>query len=133
MKEPRQILLERHEDAASGLDAIRESVLDDLKSDAVSQGWLTFLLEQWFRPYRFYWAGVGACWLVIMGLQLATAQVGASDHATGGAVSSQALRQGLETRQVLLTRWIQDDPAEQNSSPAHLGPRSALATRVGKA
>ena len=77
MKTPREILLERHQVAATKLDAIRRTVLTGLnRQDAKTQGrrdsfislCLGSSIKLWREliwPCRRIWAGLAAVWILI--------------------------------------------------------------------
>lgn len=71
MKTPRELLLERHQGAEPRLNALRQSVVDDLTRTAVpprhpSGGWLAGM-GAWMsarRPLQRQWVALGAVWIL---------------------------------------------------------------------
>lgn len=73
MKSPREIFLSRHQRAEARLDDVRECVLAGLfhqERAGSTRGGLASLRELFALP-RPAWMGLGAAWLVIVGLNLA--------------------------------------------------------------
>ncbi len=74
MKTPREFLLRKHRSAEAQLDAAREAALDTLRpgqAPASRRGFAAFLRELFVLP-RPALAGLGAAWLVIIALNVAT-------------------------------------------------------------
>ena len=72
MKTPRELLLKRHQQTQSKLDAIREEVVGDLVDDSRREatrptdvsGVRGFVAE-FLRPLRWHLAGMSALWLIV--------------------------------------------------------------------
>ncbi|HWY75664.1 MAG TPA: hypothetical protein VN281_08600 [Verrucomicrobiae bacterium] len=83
MKTPREILFDRHLDAERRLDAIRERLLAEAfsgrASDRTPRGSLSLagviekLWNQLIVPCRRIWCALAVVWLIIMALNLASA------------------------------------------------------------
>ena len=83
MKTPREILLDRHRNAESKLDAIRREVIAECSQIAPTvenqpsppaYGFSSLASKLWrelILPCRRIWAGMAAVWMVILGLHLA--------------------------------------------------------------
>ena len=83
MKTPREILLERHRNAESKLDAIRREVLAEFvqteptverRPTPPTFSFSLLAAKLWRElvwPCRRIWAGMAATWMVILGLHLA--------------------------------------------------------------
>ena len=69
----------------------------------------------WLWPHPIAWAGLGAAWLVILGLNLATGPTPAETATASSAYSREALLE-LREQQVLLTRLI-FPPAHPDAEP----------------
>ena len=79
MKTPREVLLQRHENAKPKLDVVRRGALahalhskEDEKSQTGSHGlalrerfWIT-VWEELVRPSRFAWGGMAAVWMALL-------------------------------------------------------------------
>lgn len=70
MKTPREILLARHADASAELDALRRSVVAELKP-AESPGWLAVAWRELFWQPRLVWTGLAAVWVFLLGGNIA--------------------------------------------------------------
>ncbi len=79
MKTPREILLERHRNAETKLDAIRKEALAEFAATPATESAERFsiscaargLWSELIQPYRRIWAGLAAVWVVILALNLA--------------------------------------------------------------
>jgi hypothetical protein len=102
MKEPRDILLARHQAAEPKLDALRHGVVENLpakESPRVERlNSFTSACRELFRLPRWAWSGLAAAWLFIVGLNIAAretpaTQVSSSTVAKNSSDSLQALRE----------------------------------------
>jgi hypothetical protein len=76
MKSPREILLQRHQHAAPGLDTIRHQAVRSLAARQTTRptderSWLTSIGET-IRLPRIVWGTLAAAWLVIIVLNIAS-------------------------------------------------------------
>ena len=105
MKSPREVLLSRHEQTNAKLDKIRLDVVDQLRRHPApgrsfshwSQVFRQVLLRElcWSNPRA--WAGLGAAWVLIFALKLATP----APHQfarTNSTVSPESLAKAREQR-----------------------------------
>jgi hypothetical protein len=109
MKTVRELLLARHADAASDLDAIRRDVVSGLGFQPKSAEipvprltgkmpvplrWLAVLWEQLVLPSRYAWAGIAAAWIAL----LAFNAVCSGDAPAGRQRDSASLAQVMAAR-----------------------------------
>ena len=82
MKTPREILLARHQATEAKLAALRRDVLENLspKQNRCGERVTGFFLNcrELFRLPRWAWSGLGAAWLVIVGLNIAARETAAT-------------------------------------------------------
>ncbi len=118
MKTPRQILLERHSQATTDLDALRRKLIQDLGSSG--EAWWRTAWREVVLAARPAWAALGALTLVALGLHAR------SLPADSGAISSQSQSQSQSSpnwtvaREERLRLWSElfDRPAATPSDPA---------------
>ena len=70
MKTPRELLLDRHREAQSKLNAIRQETLASMEKDAPDRSSMT--LRDVLRSFRWHLAGMGAVWMFVLFLHLDT-------------------------------------------------------------
>jgi len=139
MKTPREILLDRHRNAESKLDAIRRDVLAEfvpaepaIESPRPTPPFSFSMLRtkvwrELVLPCRHVWVGLAAAWMLILGLHLA-AGMGQTSSVTGNQVSRPgpeiiaAVRERRELMAQLLDPFT-SLPAERPKVP---GPRGSV-------
>ena len=105
MKSPREVILSRHEPTDAKLDQIRSDVVDELRRHPAPgrsfSHWSRVLRQallrelSWSNPRA--WAGLGAAWVLIVALKLATP----APHQfarTNSTVSPESLAKAREQR-----------------------------------
>lgn len=128
MKTPREVILERHRAAEAKLKAIRA---EDLAAEARGQRPPSLSLAEiaqnfWLEtiwPWRRVWAGVGAAWVVILGMSLASSD--SPQPVAQPSRLSPEVRAVLQQQEQLLTQLLGVEappPPPRTSKP---GPRSA--------
>ncbi len=129
MKTPREVILEHHQAAEAKLEAIRAS---DLAAEARSErrpsrSLATIAHEFWqetFLPWRRVWIGVGAAWVVILGLDFAATEApeAAASKPSRPDPEAQAV---LEQQEELLAQLLGTETPPPPAPPKTAGPRSA--------
>jgi hypothetical protein len=135
MKTPRELILERHQAAEARLEAIRA---EDLAAEARGQRRpsLSFTMiaqRLWLEalwPWRRVWVGVGAAWLVILTLDLATADTPRVATARTSRPDAQ-VQAVLQQQEQLLTQLLGVETPPPPSHPTRPGPRSAAPPTPG--
>jgi len=128
MKTAREILLERHQRAEAKLKAIRA---EDLAAEARAKrqpapslaGIVQKFWEETFLPWRRIWRGVGAAWVVILGLSVVSGD--ASAPAARPSPPNAQMRAALQQQEQLLTQLLGLDVPPPPAHPRSAGPRSA--------
>ena len=132
MKTPRELLLEKHRAAIPALDALRRNALVQIsrpQSNQVKSA--PFGLKLWaelITPYRRIWSGLAGAWVVIVGLQLASADHSPSSMADVGPISAET-RMAAQQQQREFAQLLDLTPREPAEPPRqHPQPRSQLRT-----
>lgn len=118
MKTPRDILLEKHRDAETQLDEIRAGVVQQLgvrEGSSFAQGVAHAIWIYLIRPFRLYWAGLAALWVLIAAMNLAT---GPADNSGSKTAHRAAGDLGAQIRayQATITRLAKEtEPAKSES------------------
>ena len=86
-------------------------------------------LSAWLWPHPRAWAGLGAAWLVILGLNLAAGKNPAQTDNAPAHFSSQALRD-LRQQQRILARIIAPSPILDAEPPEPADPRRSENSRI---
>ncbi len=138
MKTPREILLDRHRNADSKLDAIRREVLAECAqtgpsvesrqsppafsfSSLASKLWCELIL-----PCRRIWAGMAAVWMLILGLHLA-AGIGQISGITVNQVSKPGpeIVAAMRERRELMAQLLDPFTSLPVARPKVPGPRGS--------
>ena len=82
MKTPREILIQRHQDVAPKLDAIRHKVVGSTRRSSILS-WPILLWRELIWSSRRIWAGLAAVWLLLL-----AANVSSRDHSPASAMAS---------------------------------------------
>jgi hypothetical protein len=128
MKTPREILLERHQQANPRLDAIRENIVasecrpenrkskHETRNASVFTGWRELL---WPSPWA--WAGAAAAWVLIFALNFAaSAGPDGASMANARALPASVVEMALAERQSLMTSLLDASPMEPAAPPREL-------------
>jgi hypothetical protein len=133
---PREILLGRHREDESKLDAIRVDVVStiaradgeaiDREAGATGRsigGVARLLWDQLFRPCRQVWGGLAGVWLAILILNAASYEE--SDMSRADAeISIEESMDGMRARRQLLAELSGGaEPLEKKEKPAAIRPR----------
>ena len=122
MKTPREVLLERHQQAERKLDSVRQAVISETLFLAAREtpahagnrrSWANGLWTAWEQlvtPSRYIWAGIAAAWLALVVVNVATREPSRGS----GKNSSVVLQSFIEDRK-LLAELLQ---AENKPAPA---------------
>jgi hypothetical protein len=129
MKTPREVILERHQAAEARLMAIRA---EDLAAKANGQRRPSLSLADaahkfWLEaiwPWRRVWTGVGAAWVVILGMNLVISDP--SQPVASQSRPSPEAQAVLQQQEQLLTQLLGTDTPPPPARPKPSGPRSAL-------
>jgi len=102
MKTPREILLARHGESESQLDAIRRRAVAAAPAPLRDRRFPLMRLaescrREFFRMPRIAWAGLAAAWVMIVGLNLASSEAPPANP----ALAASAPRRSPETVQAL--------------------------------
>ena len=136
MKTPKELLLQKHRDAESALDGIRERVVGDLArqgrgaaAEPSTSDWLGTLWQELFVSCRGYWMGLGTAWCGIL-LLIALGAGGLLTGGSGGTEPAvQALQEQLRLRDELLGDARMQEARSGRIEPS-TGPRSARRPEV---
>lgn len=133
MKNPRELLLSKHQQADPKLDVVRRNVVAEhvggktLAEDPGSTGFLVRLWDELFWSCRRAWCGLATVWIVVLVLNLAgetTSSPRAMAAKPGAPMES--LRLVLSEQNRLRAELLgnhSESPADQ-SEPAQPSPRS---------
>jgi hypothetical protein len=136
MKTPREIILERHQSAEAKLKLIRAADLAAFTRTADSAASvepqptlsLSRVVEQiWqkvFWPWRRVWGGVGATWVVILGLGLAAGDMPRTASARPSRLDPEVLTV-LHQQEQLLSQLLGTEAPPRVARPPAVAPRSA--------
>lgn len=135
---PREILLNRHRDAESKLDAIRSEALasiageresasdvgTDRGRDAIPGVSVARLLwDQLVAPCRRVWGGLAVAWAVILVLNVAAVGEEPASRADAGMSADETVHAMRAQRQLLAELSGEGEPAGAEEEPAALRPR----------
>ena len=104
MKNPKEILFEKHQNAAPKLDAIRAAVVERIDAAPVRA---TFSWHEFLRPLRWHLAGMSAAWVVVLLLHHEPSPVGLAAVTPGDAPTPQQVLAGLRENRLLLLSLLQ--------------------------
>jgi hypothetical protein len=128
MKTPREILLARHRAAEPRLDAVRRDVLENLspnesRRDSRLNNFVAGCRE-FFRLPRWAWSGLGASWLVIVGLNVAARETPATQPAPSAvAKRSSDTLQALREQKQLFAELVGLRPETSDAEAPRFVPR----------
>jgi hypothetical protein len=139
MKTPREILFDRHRDAERRLDAIRERLLAEAfpgrASDRAPQGSLSLagvvgkLWDQIVAPCRRIWCALAVVWLIIMALNLASADAPKTVR-NKSIASSPEIRIAVREQRLLRLELLGASMSPAATKPNVAEPRSERRTPV---
>src|SRR5882762_3156679 len=139
MKTPREILLDRHRNAESKLDAIRREVLAEFvqteptlerRQTPPSFSFSSLAAQLWRElvwPCRRIWAGMAATWMLILGLHLAAGS-GEASRVTVNQVSKPGpeVVAALRERRELMAQLLDPFTPLPVARPKVPGPRGSV-------
>ena len=139
MKTPREILLDRHRNAESKLDAIRRDVLAEfvpaepaIESPRPTPPFSFSMLRtkvwrELVLPCRHVWVGLAAAWMLILGLHLA-AGMGQTSSVTGNQVSRPGpeIVAAVRERRELMAQLLDPFTPLPVARPKPPGPRGSV-------
>jgi hypothetical protein len=133
MKTPREILFDRHRDAERRLDAIRERLLAEAfpgrTSDRPPRGSLSLagvvekLWDQIIVPCRRIWCALAVVWLIIMALNLASADAPKTVR-NKSIASSPEIRLAVREQRLLRLELLGASMSPAATQPSVVPPRS---------
>jgi hypothetical protein len=128
MKTPREILLARHRAAEPRLDMVRRDILENLSPKEIRRGgrWNNFVAgcRELFRLPRWAWSGLGAAWLVIVGLNIAARETPATQPAPSAiAKRSSDTLQALREQKQLFAELVGLRPITGDAEAPRFVPR----------
>ncbi|MGA2751219.1 MAG: hypothetical protein ABSG59_20820 [Verrucomicrobiota bacterium] len=127
MKTPREVLLGRHRSAEPELDRIREHIVDRIRGSDGADGFARKLWREMFWPVRHAWLGLGAAWMVVLALNLATEGDGAPGVNSPGPMAPDSVI-ALQRQEWLMAQSAEDDgAAPPPAKPIERRPRSEAA------
>ncbi len=100
MKTPRDILLEKHAEAAPELDAIRERVVAGMRKPTAPSIVLGFVVNAWAQLFwrgRMAWGGIAAVWIALFFVRASAL----------GEIELPEKKMAAEGRTMELARWIE--------------------------
>lgn len=135
MKTPREILLERHQAAASKLDAIRrESVkqasglADNTQSETGRMPVLLLLWRKLIWPSRRVWAGLAAAWVLIVAVNFSMRD--RSPASTMAAAPAPQMMLTFREQQKLLNELIGPDKPRATEAATPFVPQPSSERRL---
>jgi hypothetical protein len=130
MKTPRELLLERHRQAQSKLDAIRREVIAEMKKVEPERAAVS--LRNIFRSLRWHLAGMGAVWVFVLFLHLETGRPSQMMASIPPAkIPTQLILESLRENRRQLAELIDSHPTEnQHRELFAPKPRSELRTDI---